>query len=143
MNISTRRRLFSALTTICLGLAALAAVPLNAQAIQLHWGDGSTGIVVSQDSRVLLVVRADSAEQVLPATWKLIWTADSSGVRFTAVDSLVACDVDTAKVSSIDPPSTPADSAANEVTAHLCSAGAGRPGLPTTMWTSWEGAPAN
>ena len=35
----------------------------------------------------------------------------------------LACLVDTAKVSSLDPPLTPADSAANQITAHFCSAG--------------------
>jgi hypothetical protein len=53
----------------------------------------------------------------------LQWSADSSGLRFATVDSILACAADTAKVSSIDQPATVADSAANQVTAHFCSAG--------------------
>ena len=71
----------------------------------------------------MLVVQADSAEVTLPGAWRLQWIADSSGIQFVALDSLAACQTDTADVSSIDPPSTPADSAANEITAHFCSAG--------------------
>ena len=68
-------------------------------------------------------MQADSAEVALPGQWRLLWLADSSGVNVVAVDSLAACQTDTATVSTIDQPSTPADSAANLITAHFCAAG--------------------
>lgn len=123
MHSSTRNNLRVVLAASCLALTTLAAIPSSPQAIQLRWGDGSTQLVVNENARVLLVVRADSSEQVLPSNWKLIWTADSSGLQIIPTDSLVACDVDSARVSSVDPASSRADSAANEVTAHLCSEG--------------------
>jgi Glycosyl hydrolases family 32 N-terminal domain len=104
-------------------LVCLLALPTSAHSIQLHWADGSTSLDFSERTRAVLVVQADSAEVALPGQWTLQWLADSSGVNLVAIDSLAACSSDTAKASSVDPPSTPADSAAHTVTAHLCSNG--------------------
>jgi hypothetical protein len=98
-------------------------LPQVAHAIQLHWAGGATDITVSSNTQAVLVVQADSAEATLPNTWRLQWTADSLQVQFSAFDPNSACLVDTAKVDSIIPPSTPADSAANQVTALFCSSG--------------------
>ncbi|MCC6653482.1 MAG: hypothetical protein IT348_20190 [Candidatus Eisenbacteria bacterium] len=92
-----------------------------AMAIQLRWSTGSTDLTVNQNTQALLVVQADSAEVALPNSWRLQWTADSLGIQFSPFEQ--ACLVDTAKVDSIVPPSTPADSAANQVTAYFCSSG--------------------
>lgn len=108
-----------------IGLSLLLMVmPRDASAIRLFWSNGLSDLSITENARAMLIVRADSAEGVLPDAWKLIWTADSSGVQFAALDSLAACELDTARVSAIDLPASPADSAANEITAHFCSAGA-------------------
>lgn len=113
-------------------LALVLLVPQSSIALQLHWSSGSTDLTVAENTRAPLVVQADSAE-TLPASWVLNWTADSSGIRFVALDSLLACFADTAKVDSIWGPSTPADSAANRTTAHFCSAGSGSAGIAYFM----------
>lgn len=103
--------------------AFVALLPSSSIAIQLRWSTGATDLSVAQNTRATLVVLADSTEFALPGEWWLLWTADSSGVRFVAPESLFACQSDTAKVATIDPPQTPADSAANRITAHFCSDG--------------------
>src|SRR5690349_3984813 len=102
-------------------LLLIATVP--AKAMQLHWSSGSTNLVAVADTQAVLIVQADSAEAALPNSWHLQWTADTLGVRFSPFSSSQACLVDTAKVDSIAMPSTPADSAANEITAYFCSSG--------------------
>jgi len=111
--------------TIFAALMLLAAIanPGPAKAIQLRWSSGSTDLSVPTNSRVALIIQADSSESFLPRSWRLQWTADSSGIAFVAPESAYACLADTAKVASIDPPLTPADSAANLITAHFCSYG--------------------
>jgi len=104
-------------------LALMPFVPAPARAIQLRWSTGSTDLTVSQNTQAVLVVQADSAEVTLPNSWRLQWTADSLAVQFSPFDPNSACLVDTAKVDSIMAPQTPADSAANEVTAYFCSSG--------------------
>ena len=104
-------------------LACALALPSTGHAIQLHWADGSTNLTFSERTYAVLVVQADSTEGTLPRQWTLEWLADSAGVNLVAVDSLAACLADTAKASSYDPPSTPADSAAHLITAHFCSGG--------------------
>jgi len=104
-------------------LALMPFVPAPARAIQLRWSTGTADLTVSQDTQALLVVQADSAEVTLPNSWTLQWTADSLGLQFTAFDPNSACLVDTAKVDSLLPPQSPADSAANLVTAYFCSTG--------------------
>ncbi len=104
-----------------LSLLTFAAHP--ARAIQLRWSTGATDLTVTENTRAELLVQADSAEVTLPPTWRLIWTANSSCLQFAALDSALACQTDTAQVFEVDLPSTPADSAANLVTTHLCSAG--------------------
>ena len=99
-------------------------VPQVSFALQLRWSSGSPDLTVSQDSLAVLIVEADSSEVTLPGSWRLQWTADSSGIHFVTPDSLLACLADTAKVSAIDAPLTPADSVANQITAHFCSDGA-------------------
>lgn len=116
-------RLVSAFRTIAVLASILAVLPNTSGAIQLHWSSGTTNLSFSQDTRATLIVQADSAEATLPGQWRLLWTADSSGIQFVAPESLIACQTDTAKVSAIDPPNTPADSAANQITAHFCSDG--------------------
>jgi hypothetical protein len=101
----------------------LLLVPQTSSAIQLHWGGGAADLTVSQNTQAVLVVQADSAEVTLPNSWRLQWAADSLGVQFSAFDENYACLVDTAKVDSIVPPQTPADSSANQITAYFCSSG--------------------
>ncbi len=108
---------------LCLFSLLFLEMPRLAIAIQLHWAGGATNLTVSSNTQAVLVVQADSAEVALPNTWRLQWTADSLRVQFSAFDPNQACLVDTAKVDSIAPPSTPADSAANQVTAYFCSDG--------------------
>jgi hypothetical protein len=117
MNTLTRRMRRMALALVsALQLALL--VPAPSRAIQLRWADGSTSMTVSQDTQALLVVQADSAEVSLPNFWRIQWTADSLGMQFADFEQ--ACLEDTAKVDSIGPPTTPADSAANQITAYIC-----------------------
>lgn len=104
-------------------LFAMLLTPHAAGAIQLHWSGGATDLTVSSNTQVVLVVQADSAEATLPNTWRLQWTTDSLQIQFSAFDPNQACQVDTAKADSIAPPSTPADSAANQITAYFCSSG--------------------
>lgn len=107
----------------CILVAVLFLAPRSSSAIQLHWISGASDLTFTEATRCTLVVQADSAEVTLPGSWRLQWTADSSGIEFAAIDPSFACLADTAKVDSIAPPSTPADSAANQVTAYFCSAG--------------------
>jgi hypothetical protein len=111
-------------TLLCapLFIAAL-LLPESARAIQLRWNTGTTDLTVDQNTQAVLAVQADSAEVTLPSSWRFLWTADSLGVQFSAFDLNTACLVDTAKVDSITPPQTPADSAANQITAYFCSSG--------------------
>jgi hypothetical protein len=100
----------------------LVASPPAASAIQLHWSSGADTLSFATATRCVLLLRADSAEAALPAEWRLMWLADSSGVRFLSEDSTDACVADTARVSRYDAPSTRADSAGRQLTAHFCSA---------------------
>lgn len=108
-------------------------LPSDSMAIQLRWRSGATDLTVNQDTRATLIVTADSTESALPKEWRLLWTADSSGIRFVAPESLLACESDTAKITAIDPPGSPADSAANLITAHFCSGGVAA--APIAYWT--------
>lgn len=116
---------FKPRATFLLRLVLLLAtlIPGPAKALQLRWSTGVTDLSVTTNTRVELVVQADSAEATIPGRWKLMWTADSTGISFAALDSAVACETDTARVASITPPTTSADSSANEITAQFCSAG--------------------
>ncbi len=114
-------RLVRAFRTIAVVVSTLAIQPTDSHALRLYWSGGATNLVVSQNTRATLIVQADSAEAALPSEWRLLWTADSLGIEFVAPESLMACLTDTAKISAIEPPSTPADSAANLLTAHFCS----------------------
>ncbi len=69
----------------------------------------------------MLVLSTDSTETVLPQEWRIAWIADSCGIVFVPEDSLESCGLDTAKVSRIEAPATPADSAAHRITTYLCS----------------------
>ena len=109
--------------TFALLVVLVPLLPGTAHAIQLKWSSGATDLSFASDTLCRLVVQADSAEVTLPGSWRLQWVADSSGIQFSALDPTLACLADTAKVDSIAPPSTPADSTANQVTAYFCSAG--------------------
>lgn len=106
-----------------LSLLLLTLVPMSARAITLQWASGSTMMSFSEPTRCVLVVRADSTEGMLPAEWRLLWLADSSGVKFVAEGPGIACAADTARVSTVTPPTTAADSAAHMLTTEFCSAG--------------------
>lgn len=101
----------------------LLLLPAPSSAIELHWSSGADTLSFTSATRCTLIVQADSTEATLPNQWRLLWLADSSGVNATALDPSGACATDTAKVSAIDPPATPADSAAHVATVHFCSAG--------------------
>lgn len=102
-------------------LLAMLVLPRAADALQLKWANGADTLSFSAATRCVLVLTPDSTEQALPQEWRIAWLADSSGITFVPDDSLESCYLDTAKVSSIDLPNTPADSAAHQITAHLCS----------------------
>jgi hypothetical protein len=102
---------------------ALSLVPGVSRAIQLHWGSGADTLTFTEATRAILVLRADSAEVTLPPEWRLLWVGDR--VEVVALDSLAACAGDTAQVYAVEGPSTPEDSTAHRVTAHVCSGGAG------------------
>jgi len=102
-------------------LVLMLLVPYTSTALQLRWSTGSTELSFTSATRCTLVVQADSAEGRLPAEWRLLWVADSSSIQFAATGSLEACLLDEAQVSRIDGPTTAADSAANQITAHFCS----------------------
>jgi hypothetical protein len=98
-------------------------VPGTSSALQLRWSTGATSLSLTSATRCTLVVQADSTEARLPSEWRLLWVADSLSIQFVAMDSLSACLLDEAQVSRIDAPTTAADSAANLMTANLCSDG--------------------
>lgn len=104
-------------------LLLMLLVPCTSSALQLRWSAGSTDLSFTSTMRCTLVVQADSAEGRLPAEWRLLWLADSSGVHLTVGNPELACETDTAAVSTLEPPSTPADTAAHLVTARFCSSG--------------------
>ena len=122
MNTPPRAALRDTLLFILLLVVTL-LVPDSARAIQLRWSTGSADLTVAENTRAVLLVQADSGEVALPNSWQLQWTSDSLDIQFAAFDPNSACLVDTAKVDSIAPPSTPADSAANQITAWFCSSG--------------------
>ncbi|MCC6649900.1 MAG: family 43 glycosylhydrolase [Candidatus Eisenbacteria bacterium] len=95
----------------------------TSSALQLRWSTGGTNLAFTAATRCTLIVQADSAETGLPSEWRLLWLADSSGVSFVAMGPSLACEATTAQVSTIEPPATPADSAANLITARFCSSG--------------------
>ena len=101
--------------------------PATSSALQLRWSTGATDLSFTASTRCTLVVQADSAEAVLPGEWRLLWLADSSGINLVAMGPSAACELSTAQVSTIEPPATPADSAANQITAQFCAAGQDRP----------------
>ncbi len=104
-------------------LALVLLLPGTSSALQLRWRSGGTDLTFTSAIRCTLVVQADLAEARLPAEWRLLWVADGSPIQFVALDSLEACRLDEADVSRIDGPATAADSAANLITEHFCSAG--------------------
>jgi len=103
-------------------LALTLFLPQTSSAIQLRWSDGSSNLTFGTASRCTLIVQADPAEGALPGQWRLLWLADSSGIAFVEEDSVAACSADTARVFTIQPPATTADSAAHEITTRFCSA---------------------
>jgi hypothetical protein len=105
---------------------ALLTIPASAFALQLRWSDGWTNLSVASDSVATLLLVPDSAEVSIPPSWEWVWTADSLPPDFLASTLANPCGGETALASSIDPALTAADSAANLVTAHFCSAGASR-----------------
>lgn len=106
---------------VWIALLAMFLIPQAAGAIQLKWSNGADTLSFASATRAVLVLSTDSTETVLPQEWRIAWLADSIGITFVPEDSVESCDLDTAKVSAIDPPATPADSAAHLLTAHLCS----------------------
>jgi len=104
-------------------LLVMLLLPHTASALQLRWSNGSTDLGFESATRCSLVVQADSAEITLPSEWRLQWVADSLGIQFVAMDSLEACLLEQAQVSSIEGPATSADSAAHQITAQFCSSG--------------------
>jgi len=82
---------------VSVALALLALWPMTSSALQLKWGNGSTSLTASQATRSRVILLADSA-RAIPTIWRLTWVADTSGVQFSAADSLVACLTDTSKV---------------------------------------------
>lgn len=107
-------------------LLLMLLVPGTSSALQLRWSTGATNLSFTAATRCTLVVQADPAESCLPSEWRLLWLADSSGINFVPMGPSAACAVTTAQVSTIEPPATPADSAANLITAHFCSSGQDR-----------------
>jgi hypothetical protein len=105
----------------------LLLLPAKSSALRLHWNSGATNLDFTEATRCTLVVEADSTGGTLPAETRLLWVADSASVAFIALDSLTACQEDTAEVKRINGPETPADSSANLITAYFCSAGANGP----------------
>jgi hypothetical protein len=112
-------RLFASLSLLMLLL-----LPAGASGLQLRWTSGASNLAFSEAARCTLVVSADSSEG-LPSEWRLLSVSDSV-ITYVPVDSVAACNSDSANAHGFDPPLDPADSAANIVTAHFCSAGEGR-----------------
>lgn len=95
-------------------------VPGTSAALQLRWSNGADTLSFATATQCVLILRADSTE-ALPIEWRLAWQADTAGVHFLAVDSVTACNADSAVVSALEPPATLADSLACLLTAHFCS----------------------
>ncbi len=106
-------------------ILTLSLIPGVSHAIQLHWSSGADTLTFTEETRAILVLRADSAEVTLPSEWRLLWVGDSTEVQVVALDSLEVCEGDTAQVYGVDGSSTPEDSTAHRVTAHFCSGGSG------------------
>ncbi len=104
-------------------LMILLLTPRAGSAIELRWSDGSLARTFTEATRCTLEVRADSTEERLPAEWRLLWQADSSGIGLVAVDSITACAGSVALMSMLEPSPTTADSIAGLTTARFCSAG--------------------
>ena len=105
-----------------LTLLPLMLIPCTCLALQLRWSNGADTLSFASATQCVLILRADSTE-ALPIEWRLAWQADTSGVSFVAMDSVTACNADTARVFDLDPPATLADSLACLLTARFCSAG--------------------
>jgi hypothetical protein len=96
-------------------------IPRVASSFDLKWITGASDSSFTEATRCVLILETDPSEASLPAEWRLLWLADSSGVHFVTQDSLAYCAVDTAMISALEPPSTPADSTAHIATAQFCS----------------------
>jgi len=103
-------------------LLMLLMFPCPSRALQLHWSSGGMNLTFAAATRCTLLVQAEPGEARLPTEWRLLWAADSAAVGFVVVDSATACLLDEAQVSRITGPATAADSAANQITVHFCSA---------------------
>ena len=110
---------------LCTCIVAQALLAGPACAIGLTWHGGGVNITATAAVRCTLDVRADSTEIHLPAEWRLVWCADSSGIQFSAADTSSACLDDNAQAVSLTAPTTRADSVAHVATAHFCSQGSG------------------
>jgi hypothetical protein len=111
-------------TTKLLALALLLA-PTTSNAVQLHWSNARDTLSFASATRCTLTIEADAQEQRLPSEWTLVWVADSVLLQPTALGPEEACSEQFAQPSTVDPPSTAADSLDHRSTAHLCSGGGG------------------
>jgi hypothetical protein len=101
----------------------LLLLPTSSTALQLHWSSGADTLSFISASRCTLVLQAESLEGRLPGEWRLLWLADSAGINLVAEELPAACESGTARISSLAPPESAADSAAHYVTASFCSEG--------------------
>ncbi|MBI5710341.1 MAG: hypothetical protein HZC42_08570 [Candidatus Eisenbacteria bacterium] len=103
-------------------LIVLVPFPGTSSAIQLHWSSGSSDLIFSSATRCTLVVQADPQEGALPSEWRLLWVADSCEIRPVPLAAQAACQQEVAEISNVSEPTSPADVAANLITATFCSA---------------------
>jgi hypothetical protein len=106
---------------VFLSLLMLSLLPAGASGLQLRWRSGASNLAFSEATRCTLVVSADSSGS-LPSEWRLLSVSDTV-IAYVPADSVAACNSEPADAYRFDSPSDPADSVANILTAHFCSAG--------------------
>lgn len=105
-----------------LGLACLLQASPS-QALQLRWSNGADTISTIAAREVLLLLESSPGEGTLPKEWRLLWVAETIQIEITALDSVIACAGDTARVFVASAPATPEEIATRLTTVRFCSAG--------------------
>lgn len=105
-----------------LGLAGL-LTSAPAEALQLRWSTGGDTLGTATAREAVLLLESGPGEGSLPREWRLLWVAENLEIAITALDSIIACAGDTARVFVASSPATPEEIAAHLSTVRYCSAG--------------------
>jgi hypothetical protein len=98
-------------------------MPLSANALQLRWSTGTTELTFESARLCTLVVEAGDTLGHMPYEWRVLWATEGCPLRPVTTSPQFAAEDSTARVCGVQWPSSIADVAANQATAHFCSDG--------------------